>query len=67
MVKIKLEELVKSVKFLEQESLSGLINIKEDGASLKLSTTDRANKDIVVEISDTSYPKFVTVTRTERL
>jgi hypothetical protein len=67
MIKVKLEDLVKAVKFLEQESLSGLINVKENGAELKLSSTDKSNREIVIELSDTSYPFYPRVTKTERL
>lgn len=67
MIKVKLEDLVQAIKFLEKESLSGLINVRENGAELRFATTDKANREIIIEVSDTGYPFYPRVTKTERL
>lgn len=56
MVKIDLKELIKAVDILHTQSLGGNVIIKEDGAMLKMISVDRNNKEMEIELSDTSYP-----------
>lgn len=65
MVRINLSELIKAMELLKKESLSDIVSIKEDGAMLKISTSDKNHKDLMVELSDTKYPMKPKLTRTE--
>ncbi len=67
MIRCKLEDLIKVVELLKKESLSDFITIKEDLPVLKFTTTDRDHKDLILEISDTNYPRSPRVTRTESI
>jgi hypothetical protein len=65
MTRISYDDFKKMVKLLEKETQGGPITIREDGACLKVSVLDREGRELMMEISDISYPFFPKVTRTE--
>lgn len=65
MVRIDMKDLMKAIKLLEKESTGGPVTFRDDGASLKIITTDRSGKEMTIELSDMNYPMMPRVTKTE--
>lgn len=64
MVRIDLPELVRAIKLLEKESSGGSISIKEDGAVLKIATTDHGGQELEILLTDTETKMKPRVTKT---
>ncbi len=65
MVRITYDDFKKLVKLLEKEAGGTHLTFKDTTAALTVSCTDRTNKEMVIEISDVSYPFMPRVTKTE--
>ncbi len=66
MIKITRKDFDKLVALLAKEGQDGAtLTFETDRSDLKITTHDRANKQMVIEIADTEYNHMPRVTRTE--
>lgn len=66
MIRISSVDFKKLIKLLEKEGQDGAhLAFKTNGSKLEISTMDRNNKELLIEVSDVDYPFMPTLTRTE--
>lgn len=66
MIRITNEDFHKLVKLLTKDGMQGaFLSFRMDGVKLQVTTLDKTNKEMMIEISDVSYPFVTRVTKTE--
>ncbi len=66
MIRITDADFQKLVKLLAKEAQQGAqLTFRIDGVALRISTIDRQNKEMIIELSDTNYPFMPRVTKVE--
>lgn len=68
MIRITDKDFLKLVDFLKKHVMDGaVLAFKEQGTKLSISTVDKSNKEVIIELSDEQYRMMPTVTRTETI
>lgn len=66
MIRITDQDFQKLVKLLLKEAQQGAsLTFKVDGVSLTVTTVDKSNKEMIIELSDLNYPFMPRLTKTE--
>lgn len=66
MIRITDKDFKKLIDYLKKFGQDGAnLKFEINGSSLNITTFDRSNKEMIIELSDTEYPFMPTVTRTE--
>lgn len=65
MVRVEFKDLIKAMELLKVQSAGGPVSVSSDGAVLKIKATDKQSKELVIELSDVSYPMMPRLTKTE--
>lgn len=66
MIRVTSVDFHKLLKLLAKEGQEGAtLTFRDQGNKLEITTVDRANKTMIVEISDSEYPFMPRLTKTE--
>ena len=68
MIRVTHSDFKKLLDFLKKEGQDGAtLTFKEEGSALTITTFDRNNKQMVIELSDVDYNFMPRVTKTETI
>lgn len=65
MIRIDYKDLVKAMKLLEKDSMQGPVKLEIKDITFKLTSMDRSQKEMVIELFDVDYPTIPRLTKTE--